>query len=193
MSSLVTSLIILILIIFNSDKLNLHPTINVAEAIPFSEYRNKIKTGDIIVLYNSGFTSSLVRIYDQSSATHAGVIIVENDKIYVCEIDFHTYFSSDVHTSDIDKFMTVQRCPYIGIIPIQKSLPIRLSDVEKINYKYDLTLGFCPLPGRVHCTMLVHRILSWYGIQPLNGAAEHETTPRTYYADPSIILLDYNR
>jgi hypothetical protein len=184
-------LIIVILIIFYSEELRLHPRIDPEDTIPFSSYRHKIRTGDIIVVHNSGFISSLIRIYDQSPATHSGILIVEDDDIYVCEIDFHSYFSHDIHISNIDEFMTKQRSQYIGVIPMHTSIPLTRHKLAKIKCKFDLTLGFFSLPGRIYCTTLVHRVLSQYNILPWDGSCEHKTTPKTYHKDPSIVFLDY--
>lgn len=186
-------MVVLIIIFYYSEELRLHPVIDIERTIPFSEYRDKLQTGDIIVLHNGGFVSSLIRTYEQSPATHTGVILVEDGEIYICEIDYHTYFSYDIHLSKLDTFMKVQRSPYIGIVPAKKKIPLTLDDIKKIRCKFDLSMGFFPLPGRIHCTTLVHRLMSRHNILPWNGACEHKTTPKTYHTDPSIIFADYTR
>lgn len=185
--------ILILLIIYYSEELRLHPVVDETKLIPFSQYRNRVRTGDIIVLHNGGFIGSVIRIYDQSPASHTGVLIVENDDIYICEIDLYSLFSHDLRASNFDEFMKRQKNNYIGIVPTKKEIPLRLRDIEKIKCKFDITLGFYPLPDRIYCTTLVHRLLSRYGVLPWNGACEHKTTPHTYHNDPSIVFLDYGR
>jgi hypothetical protein len=182
-------LVILILIIYYSEEIGLHPVLDVEIAVPFSKYSNKLQTGDIMVLHNGGFISSLIRIYEQSPATHTSLILLAPDGIYVCEVNL----LHGLHITKIDDFMKKQRNKYIGIIPAPKEIDLTVEDVKKINYNFDLTLGFRPLQGRIHCSALVHRILANYNILPWNGACEHMTTPKTYYSDPSIIFLDYTK
>ena len=190
---LFVAVVLVLILIYYSEEFGLHPTIDPENTKPFSQYRNRVITGDIIVAHNSGFISTLIRIYAQSPATHSGVVIVEDGDIYICEIDYYSYFADDIHISKIETFMEKQRSRYIGIIPAPKHVPLRLHDIEKIKCKFDLSMGFFTLPGRIYCTTLVHRLMSRFDILPWNGACEHKTTPKTYHSDPSIVLLDYDR
>lgn len=166
------------------------PAVDPSRCIPFEEYRDKIRTGDIIVLHNGGLVSTLIKLYEQSPATHTGIAIVENGELYICELDYHSYFSYDVHVSKFDEFMQKQ-WPIIGIIPVKKELPLTVEEAKQIPCKFDLTFGVVPLPGRIYCSTLVHRLHRKYGLLPWNGACEHKTTPRIYHHDPSIIMLEY--
>lgn len=134
----------------------------------------------------------MIRIYEQTPATHSGIVIVEDGEIYICEIDFHSYFSYDVKVSTMTKFMKKQ-WQYIGIIPVRKEIPLKLKDIDSIKCKFDVTMGFFPLRERIYCSTLVYRLLLRYGVYPWNGAEEHKVTPKTYHTDPSMILLDYAR
>lgn len=181
--------IVVLLIIFAYAQIPPLP----ADTEPFSQYRHKLRTGDIIVLHNGGFVSTMIKIWDGSPATHTGLVIVEDNELYICELDLHTWFGYDVHVSQFDEFMQRQRGHVIGIIPTPKPLPLTRAKMLSLPCKFDITFGFLPLPGRIYCTTLVHRVHRKHGIRPHNGACERCTTPKTYHTDPRCVFLDYTK
>lgn len=188
-------IIILLILIWNHV-----PAVN-KPIEPYSSHKDNLKTGDIVVVIGYGFVSGAIRLFDRSPATHVGFIIKENNHTYVCDLDWGTWFGHDVHIEPIQSFID-RHTSVIGIIPVDTAVDSQIAPVDSpvnitlkqmraVKCKFDMSLTISPMPGRIVCTAFVHRFLKKYGnILPHDKSCESCVTPKTYYMDPNIIMMD---
>ena len=150
------------------------------------------RTGDVLVLHNSGITSRMIRFYEHTPASHVAMIVVEDGVVWVCDLDLRNTWGYDAHVERFDKFMTYNH-NIIGVIPVVSELPVKLSQIRAMQCKFDVTLSFVPLPERVVCSTFVHRIQRRYGVHAWTRGGERECTPAVYHSDPGIMFLDYGK
>jgi hypothetical protein len=182
-------LVVILVLIFLWTCPELDPHLDPA---PYSMYKHKLQTGDIIVLHNSGFISALIKTFDGSPATHSAIILVEGDDVLVCELDYYTYFSTDVKISPIGVFMEKQRSNIVGIIHNGGVRGLTKEWLSSLPCKFDLSMGLFPLPGRIHCSKFVYRVMKRFGILPHNGCGEESIAPSVYHSDPRIKFVNYD-
>jgi hypothetical protein len=177
-------IILLLLIIWNDV-----PTVD-KPVYAFSGYKSKLKTGDIILTLGYGFVSAAIRVIDKSPVTHTGFIIKEDDELFVCDLDRRTRLGSDINIEPIQSYIN-RHTRIIGIVPAPRALDIKLDHMRATKCRFDMSLTATPLPGRIVCTAFVYRVLKKYGnILPHDLSCEAYTTPKTYYDDPTTIMLD---
>lgn len=114
----------------------------------FSEYKtisNKLETGDCIFLSSNTIEGKLIKFWSEFSFTHAGIIVVINNKNYIWECDMTTKyknkltneFNSGCHLISLDDKLEKYRGSYGLIMKYKKQVPNdKILDILKI-YKTD--------------------------------------------------------
>ena len=147
---------------------------------PIREYKDDLKTGDALIIMDYGFAAAGIRFYDGSPATHIAFVVVEDGRKYACELDWKTWFGYDVRIKPLDEFLDRHR-PYIGVLRAKKELPITLDFVKSLKCKFDLTLSWARLPGRLTCVEFTHAVLNLFGAAPFTATPNTRLTPAQYY------------
>lgn len=206
LQSVILASLILIFIIILVLIIHIDPNLPDIEPIPLSEYRSKLKTGDVLVTFGNSMKSAIIRTYLQSPATHVGIIIKYHDQLYVMDINFQNWpwqrntkynKSKDVRLRMLDHVIEGPYSHHIyGIVPIKEEIKITNDEIKQYSgfvYNCDPTTMFCPLQRKTKykiCSTFVSKIHEDKGIELFKNKNSGTVTPVDYFNSENIIFVD---